>query len=162
MRESKKLKPLLDTVDERESVYAKQITYQRDGKTYLTYRYIAGTEKEVWAMIEGGCRTLCEVIDSRKPCHLYVDIDVDLKKTPGISAMACWEQVRPIMSGHFNTNGEGNRSFVIITAQNQGSLHIVVKIKVACLQTHLTVSLYVSASRIHKRTPGGSGSVQFL
>ena len=45
------------------------------------YRYIAGTEKEVWAMIEGGCRTLCEVIDLRKSCHLHVDIDVDLKNT---------------------------------------------------------------------------------
>lgn len=167
MRESKKLKPLLDTVGDLESVYAKQITYQRDGKTYLTYRYIAGKEKEVWAMIEGGCRTLCEVIDSRKPCHLYVDIDVDLKKTPGISALACWEQVRPIMSGHFNTMyGEGNHSFVLMdsSSKTKGSLHIVVKIKdhLFTNASHCGAYMRVLHEFIKKEHPEVQGAYSFF
>jgi hypothetical protein len=167
MRESKKLKPLLDTVGDNESVYAVQKSFQKNGKTCLTYWFIVGSEIEVWSMIESGCRTLCEVIDSRKPCHLYIDIDVDLKKTPSICARQCWEQVRPIISGHFNTMyGEGNHKYIVMdsSSKTKGSLHIVVKIKNRLFTSaaHCGAYMRVLHEFIKKEHPHLQGAFNFF
>ena len=132
-KESKTLHPLLSVVSNPQSIYAKQYVYSSHGQNKMAYCYIAGTEKELWDFyIKKGVLTLCEVIDARKPCHLYIDIDVNLKETPGINVYNCWEQVKPIIKGHFDLlYPDVPVEFIVMdsTSNKKGSLHIVVKIK---------------------------------
>ena len=133
VKESKTLHALLNVVRPPQSVYARQFVYKKGDDSRLSYAYIAGTEKEIWEQyIKQGTLTICEVIDSRKPCHLYVDIDVNLKDTPGINVYDCWKAVMPIMKGHFDVLYPDTPVDYIVmdsSSNTKGSLHIVVKIK---------------------------------
>lgn len=132
VKESKTLHALLSVASAPQSVYARQFMYEKSGEKKLSYAYIAATEKEVWEQyISQGTRTICEVIDSKKPCHLYIDIDVDLKKTPGIKVYDCWKSVKPLIQ-HILTTQYPNVpvDYIIMdsSSNKKGSLHIVVKI----------------------------------
>lgn len=132
MKESQTLQPLLTVARPPQSVYARQFIFTKGNEKKLTYRFVLGTEQELWDhFIQKGNRTICEVIDARKPCHLYIDIDVDLKKTPGIKVRECWEAVRPVIDGHFQTLYEETPDYIIMdsSSQTKGSLHAVVKLK---------------------------------
>jgi len=133
VKESKTLHPLLSVASPPQSVYARQYVYEKRGAKKLTYSYIAATEEEIWEQyISQGTLTICEVIDSRKPCHLYIDIDVNLKETPGIKVYDCWKAVKPIIQGHFNIlYPEVPIDYVVMdsSSNKKGSLHIVVKIE---------------------------------
>lgn len=134
VKESKTLHPLLSVVSAPQSVYARQYVYQnRRGEKKLTYSYIAATEEEIWEQyISQGTLTICEVIDSKKPCHLYIDIDVNLKETPGIKVYDCWKAVQPIIKEHFGIlYPKFPVDFIVMDSSStkKGSLHIVVKIK---------------------------------
>ena len=133
VKESKTLHPLLSVVSPPQSVYARQFVYEKKGQKKLSYSYIAATEEEVWEQyISQGTLTICEVIDAKKPCHLYIDIDVDLKETPGIKVYDCWKAVKPIIEGHFKILYPNIPIDYIVmdsSSNKKGSLHIVIKIK---------------------------------
>ena len=133
VKESKTLHPLLSVVSIPQSVYARQFVYDKKGQKKLSYSYIAATEQEVWEQyISQGTLTICEVINAKKPCHLYIDIDVDLKQTPGIKVYDCWKSVKPIIEGHFNIlYPEVPIDYIVMdsSSNKKGSLHIVIKIK---------------------------------
>ena len=167
MKESKTLHTLLHSLGPKESVYAKQVAYTKDGKKRLTYKYIAGTEEQVWQFIQKGNRTLCEVIAYDRPCHLYIDIDVNKKETPGISAEDCWKQVQPLISSQFNLLfGEGNHSFLIMdsSSSSKGSLHIIVKIKNRLFTnaSHCGAYMRVLHEFIKKEHPQLQGAYSFF
>mgnify|MGYP001392538140 CR=1 FL=1 len=133
VKESKTLQPLLTSVFYPNSVYAKQFVYKKNNESKLSYKYIAGTEEEIWKeYIKKGDLTICEVINSKQPCHLYIDIDVNLKETPGIKVYECWEAVKPIISNHFKIIFPNTPIDYIVmdsSSNKKGSLHIVIKIK---------------------------------
>ena len=133
VKESSTLHPLLSCVSYPNSVYAKQYVYKKDNKNKLSYKYIAATEEEIWKQyIEKGILTICEVIGSKQPCHLYIDIDVNLKETPEIKVYECWKAVKPIISNHFEIIFPNTPVDYIVmdsSSSKKGSLHIVIKIK---------------------------------
>lgn len=133
VKESKTLRPLLNTVCVPNSIYAKQFLYKKNNESKMSYKYIAGSEIEIWEnYIKKGDLTICEVINSKHPCHLYIDIDVNLKETPNINVYECWDAVKPIISNHFTTVFPNIPVEYIVmdsSSNNKGSLHIVIKIK---------------------------------
>jgi len=132
MKESKLLQPLLDAVSGKRSVYARQFIYKHRNVEKRTYRFILATEAEIWNnYIENGQRTILEIIPEKKPCHLYIDIDVDLKKTPGIKAQECWDAIKPIIANHFELLYPNDTIVFVVmdsSSAKKGSLHIIVKI----------------------------------
>lgn len=167
MRECNKLKDLLSNVGENESVYARQTTYVQKGQTKLTYKYIAGTEEEIWELIQNGTNTICEVIDARKPCHLYIDIDVDRKKYPNIKAFDCWNDVKPLIENHFESLcGKGSYRFIVMdsSSEKKGSLHIVVKVKNCLFKTaaHCGAYMRILYQVIKDEHPAKQGAFSFF
>lgn len=169
-QESKTLQPFLNEVNGKtdKSIYAKQISYTKDGEERYTYRYILGTEMELWnTYISKGVLTLCEVIDARKPCHLYIDIDVNLKKTPGISVTNCWETVRPIIYDNLCELYKKDAITMIVmdsSSQEKGSLHIVVKIqgKLFTNAAHCGAYMRVLQKFIETEKPEAQGAYSFF
>tara|TARA_A100001015_G_scaffold319628_1_gene443114 strand:+ start:6403 stop:7467 length:1065 start_codon:yes stop_codon:yes gene_type:complete len=169
VKESKTLHPLLSNIKAYESVYARQFVYStKDGQKKLTYSYIAATELEIWEQyISQGTRTICEVIDARKPCHLYIDIDVDLKRTPGIKVYDCWKSVQPIIKGHFDILYPGTEvEYICMDSSNnkKGSLHIVVKIKgyIFTNASHCGAYMRVLKKFIETKHPEVEGAFSFI
>lgn len=143
VKESSTLHVLLEQTGGNKSAYALQVQYMnKDKKKKISYRYVLGTQEEIWQLyIEENFLTICEVIQVDKACHLYLDIDVDLKETPGIDVRECWSKIQPIIVQHMHAyiNREltpesarpsSDVSFNIMdsSSDTKGSLHIVVKV----------------------------------
>lgn len=133
MKESKLLQPLLDASNGNQTVYARQFIYTHLNVQKCTYRFILATEAEIWELyIQKGQRTILEIIPEKKPCHLYIDIDVDLEKTPGIKAHDCWDAIKPIIVDNFNVlYPDDTVTFIVMdsSSNKKGSLHIIVNIE---------------------------------
>lgn len=168
VKESKSLHSLLSVVRPPESVYARQYVYTAHGLKKLSYSFIAATEHELWEQyIQKGTLTICEVIDSKKPCHLYIDIDVNLKETPGINVYDCWKAVQPVISGHFNIlypNVPVDYIVMDSSSNKKGSLHIVIKIKghLFTNASHCGAYMRVLQKFIETEHPGIEGAFQFF
>tara|TARA_B100000902_G_scaffold58201_1_gene65229 strand:- start:1172 stop:2233 length:1062 start_codon:yes stop_codon:yes gene_type:complete len=166
--ESKSLHSLLSVVSPPQSIYARQYVYTAHGVKKLTYSFIAATEPELWEQyIQKGTLTICEVIDSKKPCHLYIDIDVNLKETPGIKVYDCWKAVQPIISGHFNIlYPDVPVDYIVMdsSSNKKGSLHIVIKIKgyLFTNASHCGAYMRVLQKFIETEHPGVEGAFQFF
>jgi len=97
--------------------------------------YIVAREKtffkQVLSNYSAESRYFYEIIEEDKPCHLYIDLDVNLEKYPGMDV----HTVKDMICSHVEF-GLKSMSFVIekiIVADSsndkKGSLHIVYKIK---------------------------------
>lgn len=133
VRESPTLHDLLELAQGNRSVYALQLQYiNKNKKKKITYRYVLATEEEMWQLyIEENYRTICEVIQVDKPCHLYLDIDVNLKETPGIDVRQCWSMIHPIIVEHmkaYSPNSDVTFNVMDSSSETKGSLHIVVHV----------------------------------
>lgn len=168
VKESKSLHSLLSVANPPQSIYARQYVYTADGLRKSTYSFIAATEEELWEQyIQKGTLTICEVIDSKKPCHLYIDIDVNLKETPGIKVYDCWKSVKPIISGHFDIiYPDVPVDYIVMDSSNnkKGSLHIVIKIKgyLFTNASHVGAYMRVVQKMIQTEHPDVEGAFSFF
>ena len=98
--------------------------------------YIVAREKLFWDHCMGPLdpkeRCFFEVIELDKPCHLYIDLDVDLVKYPMIDV----HDVKDMVCGHiesvlYDKFDKEDVSKIVAESSNdkKGSLHILYKIK---------------------------------
>lgn len=97
-------------------------------------KYVVATPKKFWSKymdkVDPADRNYFEVIEEDEPCHLYVDIDVDLTKYPSIDVNSVVQMVRryidPVLRDRFTIEqtiiAESN-------SEKKGSVHMIYHLK---------------------------------
>lgn len=96
--------------------------------------FVNATDAEFWDnYMATGPRNNYEKILPDKPCHLFLDLDMNTSKYPGIDIQSVWESIKTIILEafkYFKIPPEDARFIVLQShSETKQSLHIIVKIK---------------------------------
>lgn len=121
--------------------------FQNHGKSGRYY--VADTLENYWSRyLNAGIRTGCELVEKEKPCHLFIDLDVDKQKYPSIDVQQIWVTLEKYID--FLLTEYREIPLVDITKQlhfssdvNKGSMHIIYKIKGKIFQSSAHVGAFM-------------------
>lgn len=98
-------------------------------------RYVVCTEKKFWNQymknVPSSSRNYYEVIEEDVPCHLYIDLDVNLKQYPGIDVYDVKDMVRRHVDFGLRAMDLEITDVIIADSSNEtkGSIHMIYKLK---------------------------------
>lgn len=111
-----------------------QFTYAVNYKNSKACFFVNATEKEFWDeyMVHGD-RNNYEKIRADRPCHLYLDIDMNIKENPQIDIDECYNEIKDIILFLMLQMGFSQEKVRFIKLSSHSdtkkSLHIIVKIE---------------------------------
>lgn len=97
--------------------------------------YVVCTERTFWTrFMNSVCpsqRNFYEIIEEDMPCHLYIDLDVNLVKFPSMDVYLVKDMVRKYVDHGLKSMGLEITDVIIADSSNdvKGSLHIIYKLK---------------------------------
>jgi hypothetical protein len=118
---------------------------QTNGQRY----YVACTNHEYWTKyLSNGDRFGYELIMKDKPCHLYIDLDVNKEKYPSIHVTEIWgileKWIDVSLIEHFNIKEEDIvKRLHSSSNEKKGSMHIIYNIKGRIFQSNAHVGAFM-------------------
>lgn len=118
---------------------------QTSGQRY----YVACTNHEYWnKYLSRGDRFGYELIMKDKPCHLYIDLDVNKEKYPSIHVAEIWsileKWIDVSLIEHFNIKEEDIvKRLHSSSNEKKGSMHIIYNIKGRIFQSNAHVGAFM-------------------
>ena len=117
-----------DALKEGEYVFCNQ--YYLLGKQKESRKFIIGTNEDYWCQyLNRGIRYGYEVIRRNLPCHLYIDLDVNLEKYPSIDVYHVKDMVCSHIEAGLKDHEIEERIVADSSNDKKGSLHILYKLK---------------------------------
>jgi len=121
-----------DALKEGEYVFCNQ--YYLLGKQKESRKFIIGTNEDYWCQyLNRGIRYGYEVIRRNLPCHLYIDLDVNTSRFPGIQVDDIWQIVEKHIDCIFQSVYDVpvrdiTKHVMYSSGKAKGSMHIIYQI----------------------------------
>ena len=128
MRVFKKQEEALSERKENEFTFA--VNYENSKACF----FVNATEEDFWnKYMAVGPRNNYEKILANKPCHLFLDLDMNTSKYPNTNIETVWETIKKLILDAFNFFDIPSQDvrFIVLHSHSETkqSLHIIVKIK---------------------------------
>jgi hypothetical protein len=127
-------KRLNDDTDNKRNIYAVQYEYRVQGRKKSAYKFILSSASDMFhhEIKNNGVDTVAEVILTNHPCHLYMDIDVNLLKYPDVDVHKNWSLLKEVVTKCLREQikvPDCVPEYIVLDSSNdvKGSLHIIVK-----------------------------------
>ena len=98
-------------------------------------RYVVCTERKFWNQymknVPENQRNYYEVIEEDSPCHLYIDLDVNMMQYPSIDVYDVKDMVRRHVDFGLKNMGLEITEVIVADSSNdkKGSIHMIYKLK---------------------------------
>lgn len=144
-----RLNGAIEKLQPNESIYCNM---RPNGKRY----FVASTENAYWEKYMTNPRNEikrvanCEVILESRPCHLYVDLDLEKSKCKN-SVEELWDElsepILQLLNNHVSSAAEIDIRKHDSSSDKKGSLHVIVQVENYLFHNNFTVGIFMNMVR---------------